>query len=139
MTTVRGEVVLDASAAVALLSASDAVGTWVATCCNGRRLVAPSLLPYEVANVLRRFEHSGAIDSSFARLALADLDDLAVHQFPFAVFSTRIWELRDNLSSYDAAYVALAEYLAVPLVTVDGRLSRTPGLACEVWLPDAQP
>lgn len=135
MTAIDGGVVLDASAAVALLTSGGAIGTWVADSCKGQRLSAPSVLPYEVANVLRRLERSKVIDKSSARLALADLNDLAVHQWPFAPFSARIWELRDNLTSYDAAYVALAEHLEVPLVTIEGRLAQAPGPVCEMWVP----
>jgi len=63
------------------------------------------------------------------------LFDLAVDLWPYDVLAARAWELRANLSSYDAAYVALAEMLGVPLVTLDQRILRAPGITCSVSVP----
>jgi predicted nucleic acid-binding protein len=61
--------------------------------------------------------------------------DLAIEQWPAEILAPRVWELRGNLSSYDAGYVALAEYTAATLVTLDRRLARAPGLRCTVAAP----
>jgi predicted nucleic acid-binding protein len=132
---VTGRVVCDASAVVAVLLDSGSDGQWATTQLAGADLFAPTLLPYECANIVRRFELSGAIGSDQAAQAHADLLDLAVELWPYELLSTRAWELRTNLSSYDAAYVALAETLAVSLVTLDRRISRAPGITCPVSVP----
>lgn len=131
-----GRVVCDASAVVAVLLDSGSDGKWATTQLADADLFAPALLPYECANIVRRQELSGAISSDQAAQAHADLLDLAVELWPYELLSTRAWELRANLSSYDAAYVALAENLAVPLVTLDRRIARAPGITCSVSVPD---
>ena len=122
--------VLDASAAVALLADAGPAGEWVATTISGATLIAPDLMPFEVSNILRRHTHSGALDPSAATLAHTDLLALTVDLYPYAAFAERVWELRQNVTAYDAAYVALAELLAAPLVTLDARLARAPGARC---------
>lgn len=129
-------VVSDASAIVAVLLDSGADGQWATAQVTGATLFAPTLLPYECANNIRRFELSGAISADQAAQAHADLLDLAVDLWPYEVLSTRAWELRANLSCYDAAYVALAEIVAAPLVTLDRRMRGAPGVTCSVLLPD---
>ena len=88
----------------------------------------------EVAHALRGLERAGKVPERTARAALAALTVLRVNQYPVEPFLTRIWELRDNLSAYDATYVALAERLDAPLLTADARLSRAPGVRAEVVL-----
>ena len=66
--------------------------------------------------------------------ALVDLAVMPVVRVSHTPFLSRIWDLRDNLTCYDAAYVALAETMEAPLVTADARLSRAPGIRCEVVL-----
>lgn len=90
-------------------------------------LHAPHLLDLEVAQVLRRLVREGTISSTRADQAIDDLRDLRVARYPHVPFLDRIWQLRQNLSAYDAAYVALAEGLACPLVTRDARLAETSG------------
>jgi predicted nucleic acid-binding protein len=124
--------VLDASAAVALLADAGPAGEWVATTISGATLIAPDLMPFEVSNILRRHAHSGALDPSAATLAHTDLLALTVDLYPYAAFAERVWELRQNVTAYDAAYVALAELLAAPLVTLDARLARAPGARCSM-------
>lgn len=89
-------------------------------------LHAPELLDVEVAQVVRRFELLGDLGPSRGAEALADLSDLAVERYRHRALLPRIWELRANLTAYDAAYVALAEALAATLVTRDARLVRAP-------------
>lgn len=93
----------------------------------GQRLHAPHLLDAEVAHVLRRFAASGAIAPELGREALNDLADLPLQRHPHDWLLPRVWELRHNLSAYDAVYVALAEALDAPLVTRDKRLAAAPG------------
>jgi predicted nucleic acid-binding protein len=121
--------VLDASAAVALLVDAGPAGTWVAETVRGGTLFAPELMPFEVANILRRHALAGVLDHSAATLAHADLVALAVELYPYATLADRIWALRHTLTAYDAAYVALAEMLAAPVVTLDARLGHAAGTA----------
>ncbi len=100
-------------------------------------MAAPELAVPEAINALRRLEVSHLIPSHVATSAQSDLLRLNIKRYPFAPFAGRVWELRTNVTVYDAWYVALAEALEWPLVTLDRRLSRAPGLRCEVLVPDA--
>lgn len=93
----------------------------------GQTLHAPHLLDVEVAQVIRRYAASGEIDAERGRLALADLADLPLRRYPHDFLLPRIWDLRNNLMAYDAAYVALAEALDAPLLTRDRRLAAAAG------------
>ncbi len=92
----------------------------------------PELLDLEVLSVLRRRRRAGHLDDRRAALAMQDLQDLVLVRYPHLPFVERIWELRHNMTPYDAAYVALAETLSCRLVTGDRRLSRTSGIRCDV-------
>jgi predicted nucleic acid-binding protein len=117
-------IVVDASAVLEVL-----LGTMAAEAIELRlfgdreTLHAPHLLDVEVAQVIRRYAASGDIDSERGRLALTDLVDLPVLRYRHDFLLPRIWDLRSNLTAYDAAYVALAEALDAPLVTRDRRLA----------------
>ena len=128
-------VVCDASALVTVLLDSGGDGLWIAARLSGAELCAPDLLPFECANILRRHELSGLVSADQAAQAHADLLDLPIDFFPYETVAQRVWELRRNLTSYDAAYVALAELLDAPLITLDRRLLTAPGIACEVEVP----
>ena len=117
-------IVLDASAAI----------DWLLQTATGQRierriyslgesLHAPHLLDLEVAQVLRRLVREAAVPAQRADQALQDLFDLRVTRYPHFVFLPRIWQLRDNVSAYDAAYVALTEKLGATLLTRDARLA----------------
>ena len=93
----------------------------------GESLHAPHLIDLEVAQVLRRYDALGEIDPLRAQQALQDFDDLPIARYPHQLFLSRIWALRNNLTAYDAAYVALAEALPAPLLTRDQRLAAAPG------------
>ena len=90
-------------------------------------LYAPHLLDLEVTQVLRRYESQGKLTAERGRQALTDLQDLPLTRVPHDLFLPRIWQLRHNVTAYDAAYLALAEAIPAPLVTCDGRLARAPG------------
>ena len=128
-------VVVDASVLVAALVDSGREGVWAESAMGEGSLAGPELALAEVSNILRRLERIGEISSLEANSAQRDLLRLDLDLFPFAPFANRVWALRRNLTSYDAWYVALAEALDCPLVTLDRRLSRTSGPVCEIITP----
>lgn len=130
-----GILVVDASAVVDLLIEPGERGEWIAKQVLGKHLFAPDLLHYECANILRREERKGTIDETSAALAYRDLLDLGVHLEPYSVLANRVWELRGSITAYDAAYVAVAEWRNAPLLTADGRLTRSNGGRCRVLAP----
>ena len=89
-------------------------------------LHAPHLLDVEVAQVVRRYAANGEIDAERGRMALDDLADLPLRRYPHDFLLQRVWDLRNNLTAYDAMYVALAEVLDAPLLTRDKRLAASP-------------
>jgi predicted nucleic acid-binding protein len=97
-------------------------------------LHVPHVFDVEVLHVLRRYSLSGTLSESRGRLALSRLSSTRLTRYPHASFVRRIWELRHNLTAYDAAYVALAEALDAPLVTMDARLAQAPGHSAAVEL-----
>lgn len=99
---------------------------------GGESLHAPHLLDVEVAQVLRRYAASGELPAERGLEALTDLADFPLHRYSQEVLLPRIWELRHNVTAYDAAYLALAETLAAPLVTCDARLASAPRHAVKV-------
>jgi len=101
---------------------------------RGESLVAPELVDLETTSVLRRQMSAGQLDERRARLALTDLAALPMRRAPHRPLLARCWELRDNDTVYDAAYVALAELLDVVLLTADARLASAPGTRCEFEL-----
>ncbi|MGD9704066.1 MAG: type II toxin-antitoxin system VapC family toxin [Acidimicrobiia bacterium] len=124
--------VVDASAMLAALVDGGPDGAWATERIIGSTLHAPHLLPVELSSVLRRAAAAGELSVDLAALTHADLADLPIDLYPFGPFADRVWELRSTVTSYDAWYVALAESLACPLVTLDRRLAGAPGLRCEV-------
>lgn len=125
----------DASTVVAGLVDSGDAGRWAEHILFSDVLVAPHLLPVEVTNVLRRSSNAGHVSADVAALAHADLLDLRVELFPYAVVAERVWELRGTITAYDAWYVAVAELLDAPLATLDRRLADAPGPRCAFVLP----
>jgi len=127
--------VVDASVVAAALIDDGPAGRWCEDELRRGDLVAPQLLPVEVTSVLRSTVASGAVSAAEASLALDQLVRLPVQLWPFAPFAGRTWGLRENLSAYDAWYVALAEYVGAPLATLDARLRRAPGPRCRFSAP----
>jgi predicted nucleic acid-binding protein len=125
--------VLDASALVlALNGKTDEAGLLRARLPRMRRH-APHLIDAELGNVLRRHVQAARITAEEAGAALRAARVLIDHRYPHAGSLAELaWTLRDDLSFYDALYVALAGRLGVPLVTCDSRLSKAPGLPCAV-------
>lgn len=99
---------------------------------RGEHLAAPALIDLEVASVWRGLARGGHLDPKRARLALEDLRVLPLQRVEHTLLVERCWELRQNLSIYDAAYVALAEAFDVPLLTGDSRLAKAPGPRCAI-------
>lgn len=97
-------------------------------------LHAPHLIDVEVAQVLRRYATSRDAAPERCRAALADLLDFPLVRYPHDFLLPRVWELRNNLTAYDAVYVALAEALDAPLVTRDQRLANAPGHRARIEL-----
>lgn len=129
--------VVDASLLVGALTGSGPAGPWCEAALARPALAAPQMATAEVANVLRRMELAGFLKRREATAALHNLLRLRIELYPFVPFAGRVWELRSNLTAYDAWYVALAEALDWPLITLDRRLSRAPGPRCEVIVPPA--
>ena len=90
-------------------------------------LHAPHLLDVEAVQGLRRLVRTGEVASARAAEAIADLTDLDLHRHAHVDLMARAWKLRDNISAYDAMYVALAEAIEATIVTCDGPLARAPG------------
>jgi predicted nucleic acid-binding protein len=132
---VSDRIVCDASALVALLLDSGSDGQWVTETITGADLAAPSLVGFEAANIIRRHELAGIVSADQAAQAHADLLDLAIESWPYELLAARTRELRNNLSSYDASYVALAELIGAKLVTLDERIGGAPGPRCTIATP----
>lgn len=99
---------------------------------RGETVAGPDLLRLEVSSVLRRHTTAGQLTARQAEAALDDLLDFPISVFPTAPLLSRAWELRENVTTYDGCYIALAEALGEPLITADHRLSGAPGLRCTV-------
>ena len=125
-------IVVDASILAPALADDNSDGEAARAGLRGQTLAAPELIDLEIASVWRRQVMAGQLEARRADLALADLLALPLQRIAHRQLLTRCWELRHNLTPYDAAYVALAELLDVVLVTGDKRLSRSPGLRCRV-------
>ena len=129
--------VLDASVLVAALSDSGAEGAWAEEIVGAGGLIAPHLALVEATNILRRLELVGTLGRLEAGAAARDLLMIELELVPFGPFAERVWELRNNVTSYDAWYVAVAEDLDLPLATLDRPLAAAPGPRCRFLLPPA--
>jgi predicted nucleic acid-binding protein len=127
-------IVVDASILVTALGDDGPDGDRARARLRGERLVAPHLVDVEVLSAWRRMMSAGDLDERRADLALADLRTLRLERVPHGPLLERCWQLRSNLTMYDAVYVALAEITGVGLLTADSRLAASPGLQCEIEL-----
>jgi predicted nucleic acid-binding protein len=126
--------VVDASVVAAALADDAHDGDRARARLRGEQLAAPELIDLEVASVLRRQLRAASLDVRRAELALTDLDAMPIQRAPHQPLLPRCWQLRDNLTIYDAAYVALAEALEADLLTADRRLAKAPGPRCQIEL-----
>jgi predicted nucleic acid-binding protein len=121
-------IVVDASAVLEVLLQTPAAPRIEARLFSpGETLHAPHRLDLEVVHVLRRYEATGEINAQRGQEAINDLTAWPLRRYSHDLFLSHIWALRHNLTAYDAAYVALAETLDVPLVTCDARLAASVG------------
>lgn len=128
-------IVVDASALIEVLlrtPAASAVENLLFA--GGQTLHVPHLLDVEVGQVIRRYAAKGEIDGERGRAALTDLSDFPLRRYPHDFLLPRVWELRNNLTAYDAVYVALAEALDATLLTRDQRLAAAAGHHARVEL-----
>jgi predicted nucleic acid-binding protein len=125
-------IVVDASVLAPALADDDIDGDRARERLRSEQLAAPELIDLEVVSTLRRAARAKRLDERRSAQALTDLAALPLRRVPHLSLLARVWELRDNLSAYDASYVALAEALDTVLLTADGRMKRASGINCEV-------
>lgn len=129
--------VVDASVLVAALTDSGSTGEWALESIATHMLHAPELGLIEATNILRRFESAKLLSTLDACQARDQLHDLPVTWMPYEPFAERVWELRSNVTAYDAIYIAVAEALEAPLATLDEKLANASGSKCGFRLPGA--
>jgi predicted nucleic acid-binding protein len=128
--------VVDASSAIDYVTGAGERHDWVAEqLLQAGELYAPHLIDLEVSAALSRLARRGVLPPKLALAALDDFRRLPLRRYPHSVFLPRIWELRQSLSIYDAAYVALAEGLDVPLITTDRHIALAQGVCATVLVP----
>jgi predicted nucleic acid-binding protein len=121
-------IVIDASAMIETLLRTDSgLKVEERIFANGETIHAPHLIDIEVAQVFRRYCMLGEIEPQRAEEAIADFEDFPVNRYRHDLFLSRIWQLRHNVTAYDAVYIALAESLPAVLITCDARLAGAPG------------
>ncbi len=125
-------IVLDASVLVNIVGDDGGDGERARQAVAYEDLAAPELIDVEVASVLRRHWLAKTLSARRFAAALADLAELPIVRFPALPLLHRVYELRANVSAYDAVYVALAELLDCPLLTADRRLAAAPGTRCTI-------
>lgn len=125
-------IVVDASVLAPALADDGADGDRARLRLRGEQLVAPELVDLEVLSTLCRAVRAGRLDERRSGQALDDLAALPLRRVPHLPLLARAWELRDNLTAYDAAYVALAESLRALLLTADGGIEKASGVRCDV-------
>jgi predicted nucleic acid-binding protein len=128
-------VVLDSSVLINSLTAPGELGRRADNAIRGHRLAAPEQMMVETFHGIRGRVLGGKVPAAVGRSAVEHLGRVPLELVPTPLLLGRMWELRDNVSGYDAAYIAAAEHLGVALVTFDKRLAAAPGLRCEVRVP----
>ena len=126
--------VADTSAVLQALAASEPAPGLLERLAGDGDLHAPHLIDTEVLHALRRMSIRGEISDERVADARSDFADLALVRYPHLPLNDRVWELRHNLTAYDATFVALAEALAARLITCDARLASAPGHHAQIEL-----
>ena len=129
------KLVVDASVLVAALIDTGPDGQWAEDLLASTVLCGPHLLMYESANILRRAALAGLVEDLRANQAHQELLALDCTLFEYELTAERAWQLRPNLTLYDASYIALAELLDCELATLDRKLTQAPGIRCKFRLP----
>jgi predicted nucleic acid-binding protein len=128
--------VVDTSAVLTALARRPPDPRLIARLAHDGDLHAPHLIDVEILHALRGLVRGGKLTADRAEDLRADVADLAITRYGHEPLADRVWELRDNLTAYDATFVALAEALETPLVTCDARLARAPGVSAELFAVD---
>jgi predicted nucleic acid-binding protein len=126
--------VVDASVVAPAVADSGDEGARIRHRLRGESLAGPDVLRVEAMSVIRRAAVNGSLSAAQARRAVDDLLDIPLVVYPATPLLRRAWSLRNNLTPYDACYVALAEALGCPLLTADARLANAPGSRCSIEL-----
>lgn len=124
--------VVDASVLVTVVGDEGEQGDHARAMLRPHRLAAPDYCVVEVLSAVRGRVLGGGMAPAAAATAVRDFAELTVDRYDTLGLLPRIWELRDDLTAYDAGYVALAEALGCPLITADRRIARAPGIRCAV-------
>ena len=127
-------VVIDASALLSLLLSNDQRAAILRQSIADADVMAPTILPYQVTNVIRRWESDGRLPHQAAEAACRGLAEFDVELWQWATLADRVWQLRGSITSYDASYVALAEIVNCPLLTADAKLAAMAPPSCQVVL-----
>ena len=127
--------VVDASVVASALIRRDSRGQWAVSILEHGEVVAPQFMPVEVANTLRNLVLTRSITEQEGARAHLRLLGLPIVLLPYDAVALRVWDLRNNVTPYDAWYVALAEDLECELATLDGNLTRAPGPRCRFLTP----
>lgn len=130
-------IVVDASVLYEVITSGPLAGESAAALAEAEDYAAPEIIDVEVTGLIRRDAQRQVLDATRSRWALDRLRDWPAERFPHRPFINRVWEVRENVRTADAFYVALAEALDVPLVTLDSRLARASDIGCEVIVPAA--
>lgn len=126
-------VVVDTSAVLAALAARTPHAALVQRLADDGDLHAPHLIDIEILQALRGLVRGGKLSADRAEDVRTDIAALAITRYGHEALADRVWALRDNLTAYDAVFIALSEALEVPLITCDARLAAAPGLAAELY------
>lgn len=127
--------VVDASCLYEVVTNGPGAGVVAELLIRDEEQAAPHLVDAEVLGLVRRDQFRGVLDGTAARIALDALRDWPGDRFDHRLLLERAWELRANVRSWDALYVALAEALGATLITLDQRLARADGPLCQITVP----
>jgi predicted nucleic acid-binding protein len=127
-------VVMDASAVIAILLDPTGKGEEVYQAVRDSELLAPTVLPYEVFNVLRRRWSAGMLSEGDAQRALDAFEELEIDLWQWLTLRDRVWGLKGSITTYDAAYIALTQLLDCPLITANAKLAAVAPSNCEIRL-----